>query len=120
MIAREVDREQWAADLRTASGELKRKIFSNLSERATDLLKEDMDGVGPIQLSAVEAVRVRLQCFRRKTTLVKSVPVGYLDRGCVVKTNGAGGGHGDCRTDKDMWDSTRPGKCSDTGIRQLS
>ncbi len=56
-LAREIDRDQWTAALRTASAELKEKVFTNMSERAVDLLKDDMDAVGPMRLSEVEAAQ---------------------------------------------------------------
>ena len=40
--------------LKTASEDLRQKIFSNLSERAADMLKEDMEVVGPVRLKEVE------------------------------------------------------------------
>ncbi len=56
-LARRIDRDQWAVALRTASTRLKETLFRNMSERATDLLKEDMDAVGPVRLSVVEAAQ---------------------------------------------------------------
>ena len=56
-LAREIDRDQWAAALRTASAGLKDTLFRNMSERATELLKDDMDAVGPVRLSVVEAAQ---------------------------------------------------------------
>jgi len=40
--------------LKTTSEEMKNKIFSNLSERASEMLKEDMEVMGPVKLSEVE------------------------------------------------------------------
>ena len=56
-LARGIDRDQWAVALRTASTRLKETLFRNMSERATDLLKENMDAVGPVRLSVVEAAQ---------------------------------------------------------------
>ena len=56
-LARRIDRDQWAVALRTASTRLKETLIRNMSERATDLLKEDMDAVGPVRLSVVEAAQ---------------------------------------------------------------
>jgi flagellar motor switch protein FliG len=33
---------------------MKDKVFSNLSERASEMLKEDMEVMGPVKLSEVE------------------------------------------------------------------
>jgi flagellar motor switch protein FliG len=46
--------------LKTASDELKEKIFSNMSARAADLIKEDMEYMGPVRLSDVEAAQQRI------------------------------------------------------------
>jgi len=40
--------------LKTTSDEMKNKVFSNLSERASEMLKEDMEVMGPVKLSEVE------------------------------------------------------------------
>jgi flagellar motor switch protein FliG len=40
--------------LKTTSDEMKDKVFSNLSERASEMLKEDMEVMGPVKLSEVE------------------------------------------------------------------
>ncbi|MBW2642258.1 MAG: hypothetical protein JRC89_02545 [Deltaproteobacteria bacterium] len=40
--------------LKTTSEEMKNKIFGNLSERASEMLKEDMEVMGPVRLSEVE------------------------------------------------------------------
>lgn len=40
--------------LKTASEEMKEKIFSNLSERASEMLREDLEVMGPVKLREVE------------------------------------------------------------------
>jgi flagellar motor switch protein FliG len=40
--------------LKTAPESLKQKIFSNLSERAAAIIKEDLEIMGPVKLSDVE------------------------------------------------------------------
>lgn len=53
-ILKNVDNSQWAMALKGASESLKQKILGNLSQRASDLLREEMDYLGPVKLSAVE------------------------------------------------------------------
>jgi len=53
-ILQNVDNQVLAKALRTASEEMKEKIFKNLSERAAEMLQEDMEVMGPIKLSEVE------------------------------------------------------------------
>jgi flagellar motor switch protein FliG len=40
--------------LKTSSDDMKQKIFSNLSERAAEMLKEDLEVLGPVRLKEVE------------------------------------------------------------------
>jgi flagellar motor switch protein FliG len=56
-ILQNVDNQMLIKALKTSSEEMKNKIFSNLSERASEMLKEDMEVMGPIKLSEVEAAQ---------------------------------------------------------------
>ncbi len=53
-LLKEVDSKQLAISLKTAPDEIKVKIFSNMSTRASKLLEEDIAALGPIRLSEVE------------------------------------------------------------------
>ncbi len=59
-VLKEIDNEDLALALKTASDELKEKIFSNMSERARELIQEDMDYMGPVRLSDVEAAQQKI------------------------------------------------------------
>ncbi|MBN1846423.1 MAG: flagellar motor switch protein FliG [Sedimentisphaerales bacterium] len=59
-VLKEVDNEELALALKTASDELKNKIFSNMSERAAQLIKEDMEYMGPVRLSDVESAQQKI------------------------------------------------------------
>lgn len=43
--------------LKTASDELKEKVFKNMSTRAVEMLKEDMEIMGPTRVKDVEAAQ---------------------------------------------------------------
>jgi len=51
---REVDSKKLSYALKTANDELKEKIFKNMSQRAGEMLKEEMDYLGPVRLRDVE------------------------------------------------------------------
>jgi flagellar motor switch protein FliG len=53
-ILKEVSSDELKLALKTASEELKDKIFRNMSSRAAEMLKEDMDVAGPARLRDVE------------------------------------------------------------------
>lgn len=55
LVLKEVSSEALIPALKGASPELKEKILSNMSTRAADTLREDLDSRGPMRLSEVEA-----------------------------------------------------------------
>jgi len=65
-LLKEVDNGQWAVALKGASEEIKQKILGNLSQRAADLLREEMSFLGPVRVSDVEAVQQQIVDAVRK------------------------------------------------------
>lgn len=59
-VLKEIDNDELALALKTASDELSEKIFSNMSERAVDLIKEEMEFMGPVRVADVEAAQQRI------------------------------------------------------------
>jgi flagellar motor switch protein FliG len=59
-VLKEVDNEELALALKTASEDLKQKIFKNMSERAAQLIGEDMQYMGPVRVSDVEAAQQKI------------------------------------------------------------
>jgi len=53
-ILKKVEGQQLTFALKTATEEMKDKIFSNLSQRAGEMLKDDLDAMGPVRLAEVE------------------------------------------------------------------
>lgn len=53
-ILKKVEGQQLTYALKTATEEMKKKIFSNLSQRAGEMLKDDLDSMGPVRLAEVE------------------------------------------------------------------
>ncbi len=53
-ILKKVEGQQLTFALKTATDEMKEKIFSNLSQRAGEMLKDDLDAMGPVRLAEVE------------------------------------------------------------------
>lgn len=65
-ILQNVDNQGLAKALKTASEELKQKIFNNLSERAADMLKEDIEIMGPVRLKEVEEAQQNILRMAKK------------------------------------------------------
>ncbi len=59
-LLKNVESAQWAMALKGASEELKDKILKNMSKRAADLLKEEMEYLGPVRLSNVEQMQQQI------------------------------------------------------------
>jgi flagellar motor switch protein FliG len=59
-VLKEVDNEELALALKTASEDLKQKIFKNMSERAAQLIQEDMQYMGPVRVSDVESAQQKI------------------------------------------------------------
>ncbi|MBK9120305.1 MAG: flagellar motor switch protein FliG [Phycisphaerales bacterium] len=59
-VLKEVENEELAMAMRTASDELKDKIFNNMSERAAQLIREEMEFMGPVRVSDVEAAQQKI------------------------------------------------------------
>jgi flagellar motor switch protein FliG len=53
-ILKKVEGQQLTYALKTATEEMKEKIFSNLSQRAGEMLKDDLEAMGPVRLAEVE------------------------------------------------------------------
>ena len=84
-VLKEVDNEELCLALKTASDELKEKIFSNMSARAASLIKEDMEYMGPVRLSDVEAAQQRfVDIVRRLEEAGEIIISGRGDKDIIV------------------------------------
>jgi flagellar motor switch protein FliG len=59
-LLRAVDKDKLTIALKGASEELKNLFFSNMSERAAKLLREDMQSLGPMRLKDVEEAQTAM------------------------------------------------------------
>jgi len=60
IVLREVDTKDLAVALKGASDELKEKIFRNMSKRAAQLLKDEMEYMGPVRVKDVEEAQQKI------------------------------------------------------------
>jgi len=66
VLLKEVTSEDIGIALKGSSDAMKEKIFSNMSERAATMLKEDLETMGPVRLSDVEKAQVRIAMIAKK------------------------------------------------------
>ena len=60
VVLREVEQKDLVVALKTASEEVKDKILGNMSERVRDYIEEEMEFLGPMRLSEVEDIQLRV------------------------------------------------------------
>ncbi|BEV71702.1 MULTISPECIES: flagellar motor switch protein FliG [unclassified Paludibacterium] len=65
-ILREVQTDSLVVALKGTSNELKEKIFRNMSQRAAEMLRDDLEAKGPVKLSEVEAEQKEILKVVRK------------------------------------------------------
>lgn len=65
-VMREVDNTELAKALKSVDAEVQEKIFKNMSKRAANLLREDMDFMGPVRLKDVEDAQQKIVNIIRK------------------------------------------------------
>ena len=59
-LLKEVDQQKLVVALKTAPEDVKSKLFGNMSNRASDMLLDDLESLGPTKLSDVEAAQIEI------------------------------------------------------------
>jgi flagellar motor switch protein FliG len=85
LILKEVSQEDLALALKSTSESLKEKIFKNMSQRASTILKEDIQNRGPVKVSDVEKSQQNIvKIARRLETEGKIILAGRGGEELVV------------------------------------
>jgi flagellar motor switch protein FliG len=77
-LLKEVQSESLIISLKGATPELREKVFRNMSSRAAETLREDLDGRGPVRVSEVEAEQKEMLKIVRR----------LVDEGQIVMASG--------------------------------
>lgn len=75
-VLKEVDLKELATALKSVSTEVQNKVFRNMSERAVNMLKEDMDFMGPVRLKVVEDAQQKIVGVIRRLEEAGEVVIG--------------------------------------------
>jgi flagellar motor switch protein FliG len=75
-VLREVQSESLIVALKGASQELRDKIFKNMSSRAAEMLREDLEAKGPVKLSEVEKEQKEILTIVRRLSDEGQVALG--------------------------------------------
>jgi flagellar motor switch protein FliG len=65
-VIREIDNAQWAIALKGASEEVKEVIFTNMSKRLVEMIKEDIEFMGPVRIRDIEEAQQNIVNIIRK------------------------------------------------------
>lgn len=75
-VLRSVPGEKLLLAMKGAEEELKAKIFKNMSQRAAEMLKDDLESRGPVRLSEVEAAQKEILLQVRKMSEAGTIQLG--------------------------------------------
>jgi flagellar motor switch protein FliG len=59
-LLRQIDKDRLAVALKGASEQVKNLFFSNMSERAAKIMREDMEAMGPVRLRDVDEAQTEI------------------------------------------------------------
>ena len=76
MVLKEVGTEELALALKTAAEGLKTKIFKNMSQRAAEILKDEISTKGPVKVTDVEKSQQRIVGIARKLEAEGKIVIG--------------------------------------------
>ena len=79
-ILKEVQTESLLLALKGATPEMKEKVFRNMSQRAAETLKEDLEGRGPVRVADVESEQKEMLKIVRR----------LVDEGTIILPTGGG------------------------------
>ncbi len=75
-VLRAVPGEKLLLAMKGADEELKAKIFKNMSQRAAEMLKDDLESRGPVRLSEVEGAQKEILAMVRKMSEAGTIQLG--------------------------------------------
>ena len=75
-VLRAVPGEKLLLAMKGADEELKSKIFKNMSQRAAEMLKDDLESRGPVRLSEVEGAQKEILAMVRKMSEAGTIQLG--------------------------------------------
>ena len=76
LLLREIQSDSLILALKGAPPELREKIFKNMSQRAAEMLREDLESKGPVRLSEVEAEQKEILKIARRLAEEGQIQLG--------------------------------------------
>ena len=76
LILREVATDKLLIAMKASDEELKEKIFNNMSKRAADMLRDDLEAQGPVRLSEVEEAQKEILMIAKRLSDEGQIALG--------------------------------------------
>ncbi|MCH8273670.1 MAG: flagellar motor switch protein FliG [Armatimonadetes bacterium] len=83
-ILREVEVKELAVALKGTPEEVQEKIYSNMSERASQMVKEDMEFMGPVKISTVHEAQQKIVAVIRRLEEAGEISMGRGEEEILV------------------------------------
>ena len=83
-ILKEVPQPELVMSLKTASEPIKELVFASMSQRASDMLREDLEVLGPVKVSDVEKAQQNMVKIARRMEEEGKIVIGGRGGGDVV------------------------------------
>lgn len=78
-LLREITNDQLIVALKGCDQALREKFFSNMSRRAAELLRDDLEGTGPVRVSQVEEAQKQIVAAARRMAEAGEIALGKGD-----------------------------------------
>ncbi|HET6184163.1 MAG TPA: flagellar motor switch protein FliG [Acetobacteraceae bacterium] len=75
-LLREADKEKLPLALKGASDRIKDLVFGNLSERASKMLREEIEALGPVKLRAVDEAQAEIVALAKELAAQGQIEIG--------------------------------------------
>ena len=79
-----MDNEQLVLALKGASEEVATVVYANLSKRAADTVREDIEFMGPVRLSTVEEAQHKIVGIIRRLEEAGEIVIGRGDSDSII------------------------------------
>ena len=76
VLLREVSTDSLLLAMKAADDELKEKIYANMSKRAAEMLRDDLEAKGPVKLSEVETAQKEILTIARRLAEEGQISLG--------------------------------------------
>ncbi len=83
-LLRELDAKDLALALKGASDEVQFKIYRNMSERASSMMREDMEAMGPVRLKDVEETQQKIVNVIRRLEEAGEIVISHGGEDIVI------------------------------------